>query len=947
MENKIEVQFGVKLDELFSGLNGAKSAVTAATDQMKTGVAGLGEAFSKMQGLLMGATAVFAGGKLFGDAVNETKQFTGEAVRLSKALGITVDEASTLNVALGDIYADAGQFIGAAQMMGKTMRTNEAGMKALGVETRNTDGTFRNQRDTMMDALGVINQYTEGIDRQNVARQLFGRGWADAMSLLKLNNDVLDEAKKKQEDLGLTVSQDNVNALKAYKAAMNDAGDVTLGVKKVVGDELMPILTDMAVMFAETGPGRVKVMRVVMQGLGDVFRVVIDAVVTLKSVVGSVFSTIGDIISGGAGKGITAMQFLENVVSVVKIAVLGFELGVVIAFEVIGVACAGLVSNFKTLARMAIAAFALDWGGVKAAWSDGTKEVEKIASESADRILAKAGLVSEQMQNAAMGKPINGVKAPAAAAPLKVGKSSSDLPDGKDDKEPKDSGMLAYWDKQLATARMGYQLLNGLKEMSFASDVTFWTKALELSKQNMKEDLAAAGDDAVKRTAITNKAVMEQMSITEKVSQARLALMKKEVAEGRGMSEQVVSEAEKKALSAIDMTKQGYDSDVALGRINAAQMIAIEINLEQQRVEVQRMAQSARAALVEQDPNRTPAALQREKDKMLEIERAHELKLSGLKLALMKKEIAEGRAMSEQVVNEAEKKALSGIDLAKQSYDTDVALRRISAAQLIDLELGLERQRIDIQRMAQTARIALVEQDPSHSPAALQSEKDKLLEIERAHELKLSGLKQKGVLEQAQVGLQMRGSMESSFAGIIKTFASGTMTIRSLFRNIGKAILDSMIDVFAKIAAKWAATQIANLVMSKITAAETITAEAAKAGAGGVASMAAAPFPLNLTAPAFGFGMSALAASFGIVASAAGGFDIPAGMNPVTQLHQREMVLPAEHADTIRGLSAGGGGGGDINITISGQQLAGGFFMAHQSELAAALKKARRNGHFS
>ena len=837
MENKIEVQFGVKLDELFSGLNGAKSAVTAATDQMKTGVAGLGEAFSKMQGLLMGATAVFAGGKLFGDAVNETKQFTGEAVRLSKALGITVDEASTLNVALGDIYADAGQFIGAAQMMGKTMRTNEAGMNALGVSTRNTDGTFRNQRDTMMDALGVINQYTEGIDRQNVARQLFGRGWADAMSLLKLNNDVLDEAKKKQEDLGLTVSQDNVNALKAYKAAMNDAGDVTLGVKKVVGDELMPILTDMAVMFAETGPSRVKVMRVVMQGLGDVFRVVIDAVVTLKSVVGSVFSTIGDIISGGAGKGITAMQFLENVVSVVKIAVLGFELGVVIAFEVIGVACAGLVSNFKTLARMAIAAFALDWGGVKAAWSDGTKEVEKIASESADRILAKAGLVSEQMQNAAMGKPINGVKAPAVAAPLKVGKSSSDLPDGKDDKEPKDSGMLAYWDKQLATARMGYQLLNGLKEMSFASDVTFWTKALELSKQNMKEDLAAAGDDAVKRTAITNKAVMEQMSITEKVSQARLALMKKEVAEGRAMSEQVVSEAEKKALSAIDMTKQGYDSDVALGRINAAQMIAIEINLEQQRVEVQRMAQSARAALVEQDPNHTPAALQREKDK--------------------------------------------------------------------------------------------------------------LFEIERAHELKLSGLKQKGVLEQAQVGLQMRGSMESSFAGIIKTFASGTMTIGSLFRNMGKAILDSMIDVFAKIAAKWAATQIANLVMSKITASETITAEAAKAGAGGVASMAAAPFPLNLTAPAFGFGMSALAASFGIVASAAGGFDIPAGMNPITQLHQREMVLPAEHADTIRGLSAGGGGGGDINITISGQQLAGGFFMAHQSELAAALKKARRNGHFS
>ena len=80
-------------------------------------------------------------------------------------------------------------------------------------------------------------------------------------------------------------------------------------------------------------------------------------------------------------------------------------------------------------------------------------------------------------------------------------------------------------------------------------------------------------------------------------------------------------------------------------------------------------------------------------------------------------------------------------------------------------------------------------------------------------------------------------------------------------------------------------------------------------------------------------------------ASARDGYDIPAGVNPMTQLHEREMVLPKEQADVIRGMSGGGGGGGgDMNVTISGQQLAGGFFLAHQSELVAALKKARRNG---
>jgi lambda family phage tail tape measure protein len=50
--------------------------------------------------------------------------------------------------------------------------------------------------------------------------------------------------------------------------------------------------------------------------------------------------------------------------------------------------------------------------------------------------------------------------------------------------------------------------------------------------------------------------------------------------------------------------------------------------------------------------------------------------------------------------------------------------------------------------------------------------------------------------------------------------------------------------------------------------------------------------------------------------SAANGFDIPAGVNPITQLHQREMVLPAEYADVIRGMAGNGGGGSPVVVNI-------------------------------
>ena len=54
------------------------------------------------------------------------------------------------------------------------------------------------------------------------------------------------------------------------------------------------------------------------------------------------------------------------------------------------------------------------------------------------------------------------------------------------------------------------------------------------------------------------------------------------------------------------------------------------------------------------------------------------------------------------------------------------------------------------------------------------------------------------------------------------------------------------------------------------------------------------------------------------IASAEGGYDIPAGTNPVTQLHEKEMVLPKEQADVIRGLAGGGrGAGGGPAITYA------------------------------
>jgi hypothetical protein len=175
----------------------------------------------------------------------------------------------------------------------------------------------------------------------------------------------------------------------------------------------------------------------------------------------------------------------------------------------------------------------------------------------------------------------------------------------------------------------------------------------------------------------------------------------------------------------------------------------------------------------------------------------------------------------------------------------------------------------------------------------------------------------------------------------------GTLTIGGFVRGIFQTVAQTIVKTLADMAAQWIARKVAMLVFNKATALSEIGTAAAKAGAEGTASFAAAPWPINMGAPAFGAAMSAAALAYAPAASAAGGFDIPAYTNPVTQLHAREMVLPAKHADVIRSLAdrgglPGGGGGGEVNVQVRGHSM-GEFLLLHKHDLVKALKSARRD----
>lgn len=104
---------------------------------------------------------------------------------------------------------------------------------------------------------------------------------------------------------------------------------------------------------------------------------------------------------------------------------------------------------------------------------------------------------------------------------------------------------------------------------------------------------------------------------------------------------------------------------------------------------------------------------------------------------------------------------------------------------------------------------------------------------------------------------------------------------------------------------------LARLALKAGEAIKSIMMYAWEAMAGAFKAMVSIPYVGPVLAVAAGASALALVGGLaGKIKSARGGYDIPAGVNPVTQLHEEEMVLPKQHANTIRALGRSMSGGG-------------------------------------
>lgn len=116
---------------------------------------------------------------------------------------------------------------------------------ALGVATRNADGSIRSQTDLLMNVADAYSKLTNSQDRNRVSQELFGRSSIQMSALLKDGSKGIADAVALYERTNAGYTSDQAEAAAAFNDQLQTMREYIGGVRKELSFALVPAFTKM------------------------------------------------------------------------------------------------------------------------------------------------------------------------------------------------------------------------------------------------------------------------------------------------------------------------------------------------------------------------------------------------------------------------------------------------------------------------------------------------------------------------------------------------------------------------------------------------------------------------------------------------------------------------------------------------------------------------------
>lgn len=132
---------------------------------------------------------------------------------LAKQTGFSTEELQKFQYAADLVDVSVDDITGAAKKLKKAVSSDSKELAALGVKTKNADGSFRDINDIFYDTLSALGKIQNETERDAAAMAIFGKSADSLAGIVDDGGKALKELGQEAEDMGLILSQDTLDSL--------------------------------------------------------------------------------------------------------------------------------------------------------------------------------------------------------------------------------------------------------------------------------------------------------------------------------------------------------------------------------------------------------------------------------------------------------------------------------------------------------------------------------------------------------------------------------------------------------------------------------------------------------------------------------------------------------------------------------------------------------------
>lgn len=127
----------------------------------------------------------------------------------------------------------------------KNLGDTSNGLTKLGISTVDAQGKNKGFNDILMEVADKFKDMPGGAEKTAIALDLFGRSGAGMIKVLDKGSEGITKLSKAADDLGLTLTNDNIATMDAYVKSQKELADSTGAISLAVGALTAPLLTEM------------------------------------------------------------------------------------------------------------------------------------------------------------------------------------------------------------------------------------------------------------------------------------------------------------------------------------------------------------------------------------------------------------------------------------------------------------------------------------------------------------------------------------------------------------------------------------------------------------------------------------------------------------------------------------------------------------------------------